>query len=364
MLAQHRDIEEIVNILLTCVGRRNYLAKYFSEACGERGRVVGVDRDMTAPALADCDTVCEVPSIDSPNYIDKILGICQQYDINMLVSLNDLELPIIARNKGKFEAIDVTPIVSDEAFIDMCFDKYASFQWLVENGFDTPYTVLDLDDAKEAIDASRLKFPLIVKPRWGSASTCVFRVNSVEEMELAYGLTQHQLTRNLLKSVSNVDKRNIVIQQLLTGAEHGVDVLNDLAGQNQQVLVKQKIAMRAGETDKACLVRSPILEKLGAEIGAKTAHIGNLDCDVFMVEGKAYVLELNPRFGGGYPFSHLAGADFPRAIVEWVRGNKNIPTTRELEYDVVYAKSENLSRMDNVVSQSDNGLTLKKKNTA
>jgi len=353
-----------VNILLTCVGRRNYLAQYFKEACGDGGLVVGVDRDMTAPALADCDIVCEVPSVDAPDYIDEILGICQHHEIEMLVSLNDLELPIIARHRVKFEEIGVTAIVSDEALIDTCFDKYATFQWLVENGFDTPYTVLDIDDAKVAIDASRLSFPLIVKPRWGSASTCVFTVNSVEEMELAYGLTQHQLTRNLLKIASSADKQNIVIQQKLSGAEYGIDVLNDLSGKNRQVLVKQKIAMRSGETDKACLVRRPILEKLGADIGARTGHIGNLDCDAFLIDGKAYVLELNPRFGGGYPYSHLAGADYPGAIVGWVRGATGMPESKELEYDVVYAKSENLSRMDNIEIQNDNGLSLKRENTA
>ncbi len=353
-----------MNILLTCVGRRNYLAQYFKEASGKRGLVVGVDRDMTAPALADCDIVCEVPSIDAPDYIDEILGICQHHDIQMLVSLNDLELPIIARNKDKLKEIGVSAIVSDEALINMCFDKYESFQWLVENGFDTPHTVLDIDDAKVAIDASRLSFPLIVKPRWGSASTCVFTVNSVEEMELAYGLTQHQLTRNLLKGVSNADKQNIVIQQKLSGTEFGIDVLNDLSGQNRQILVKQKIAMRSGETDKASLVRSPILEKLGADIGARTGHIGNLDCDAFLIDGKAYVLELNPRFGGGYPYSHLAGADFPKAIVGWVSGSAGMPEPKELEYGVVYAKSENLSRMDNIEIHNDNGLSVKKENTA
>lgn len=353
-----------MNILLTCVGRRNYLAKYFREAAGCDGLIVGVDRDMTAPALADCDVTCEVPSIDAPDYIDVILGICQHHDIDMQVSLNDLELPIVARNKDKFKAIGVTPIVSDAALIDMCFDKYVSFEWLIDNGFETPHTVLDLDDAKVAIDAKRLSFPLIVKPRWGSASTCVYTVNSVEEMELAYGLTQHQLTRNLLKGVSGADKKNIVIQQKVIGTEYGIDILNDLSGKNQQVLVKQKIAMRAGETDKACLVRSPVLEKLGADIGAKTAHLGNLDCDAFLIDGIAYVLELNPRFGGGYPFTHMAGADYPGAIVEWVRGGTGMPSSKEFEYDVVFAKSENLSRMDNIENQINADLPVKKEVTA
>ena len=31
-------------------------------------------------------------------------------------------------------------------------------------------------------------------------------------------------------------------------------------------------------------------------------------------------LEMNPRFGGGYPFSHTLGANFPLAIIEWCSG--------------------------------------------
>lgn len=47
-------------------------------------------------------------------------------------------------------------------------------------------------------------------------------------------------------------------------------------------------------------------------------HIGNLDVDVFLVNDTPYVLEMNARFGGGYPFSHMAGVNLPLAIVKWL----------------------------------------------
>ena len=42
--------------------------------------------------------------------------------------------------------------------------------------------------------------------------------------------------------------------------------------------------------------------------------------DVFVTEDAVYVLELNARFGGGYPFSHLAGVNLPKAIIKWLSG--------------------------------------------
>ena len=84
-------------------------------------------------------------------------------------------------------------------------------------------------------------------------------------------------------------------------------------------MVKQKLGMRSGETDKAVTVRNEPLEKLGADIAAITRHPANMDVDVFWDGEKAYVLEFNPRFGGGYPFSHAAGIHLPKAIVAWLR---------------------------------------------
>ena len=78
--------------------------------------------------------------------------------------------------------------------------------------------------------------------------------------------------------------------------------------------------MRSGETDIAELVDEPIIEKELTRLGRLTKHIANMDCDVFMVDNKPYILEMNARIGGGYPFSHLGGCNLPKAIIEWVNG--------------------------------------------
>ena len=80
--------------------------------------------------------------------------------------------------------------------------------------------------------------------------------------------------------------------------------------------------MRAGETDIAELMDVPVIERELKKLAGLTNHIGNMDCDIFLVDGRPYILEMNARFGGGYPFSHMGGCNLPKAIVKWCKGEK------------------------------------------
>ncbi len=88
-----------------------------------------------------------------------------------------------------------------------------------------------------------------------------------------------------------------------------------------------KLAMRAGETDCAETIENELLRDLGKTISKTLQHVANLDVDVFLVDGVPYILEMNARFGGGYPFSHLTGVNLPLAILQWVRDE---PVNEEL----------------------------------
>ena len=122
------------------------------------------------------------------------------------------------------------------------------------------------------------------------------------------------------ESESTEDK--IIYQECLIGQEYGADIINDLQGDFRQVNVRKKVAMRAGETDIAELVDEPLISEELQKLGKLTRHIGNMDVDVFMVDGQLYVLELNARFGGGYPFSHMGGCNLPKALIDWVQNKE------------------------------------------
>ena len=308
------------NILFTCAGRRTYLLKYFKEQLGNEGKVIGADMQLSAPALSVADVKEQVPAVYAHDYIDRVLDICRRNDVAAIICLNDLELPILSANSERFAAECILPIVSPTEIIDICFDKYRTARYVESLGLSTPATYINLAEAKEALAAGRLAFPLVLKPRWGSGSIGIEFVNNLEELSEVYAMLLKKVKKSILATASTGEEY-ILIQQKIEGQEYGMDVMNDLAGRNRGVSVKKKLAMRAGETDKAQTVNNAEIRAIGMKLGENLHHIGNLDVDVFEKDGKYYVLELNPRFGGGFPFSYEAGVNFPKAIIEWLKGN-------------------------------------------
>lgn len=331
-----------MNILFTCAGRRTYLLKYFKENLAEGDKVFATDMQLSAPALQVADVKLQVPAVYDADYVDITLGICKEHNVNVLISLNDLELPILAENKARFEDLGVKVIVSDSEVIDICFDKYKTAQWVESLGLKSPKTYVRLQDVKDALAKGEIDFPLFMKPRWGSGSIGLESIADMEELDIYYHLLLKKIKKTILATAS-VGDEYIMIQEKLTGNEFGLDVMNDLEGNNVGVSVKQKLAMRAGETDKAVTRDLPVVREMGRKIGEALKHIGNLDVDIMQrANGDYCVLELNPRFGGGYPFSYEAGVNMPKAIIEWVKGNDIDPSILVPVYDKMFAKNDYL----------------------
>lgn len=308
-----------MNILLTSVGRRAYMVKYFKEAIGGDGEVHVCNSDDKTVAFHYADKAVVSPLIYDDNYIPFLLNYCEKNRISILISLFDIDLLVLAQNKDKFSEIGTKVIVSDERVIQVCNDKWKTYLFLKDNGFRVPKTYLTLQKAMLALDSGELKYPIIVKPRFGCGS--IGMSIAEDEMALLYYFRRNSrvVSRSYLKYESasvGIDEQ-ILYQECLKGQEYGADIINDLNGQLQNVIVKKKIAMRAGETDIAELVDVPAISSELTRLGGITKHIANMDCDVFLVDGVPYILEMNARFGGGYPFSHMGGCNLPKAIVQW-----------------------------------------------
>ena len=331
-----------MNILFTCAGRRTYLLKYFKENLSEGDKIVATDMQLSAPALQVADVKIQVPAVYDPEYVNITLRICEEQKIDALFSLNDLELPILAENKARFEAIGVKAVVSDPKVIDIAFDKYKTAQWVESLGLTAPKTYVRLEDCKKALAAGEIDFPLFMKPRWGSGSIGLESIADMEELDIYYGLLMKKIKKTILATASVGDEYNM-IQEKLTGSEYGLDIMNDLDGKNIGVSVKQKLAMRAGETDKAVTVDLPEVREMGRKIGEALGHIGNLDVDIMQRADGAYcVLELNPRFGGGFPFSYEAGVNFPKALIQMIKGESFDHQMLVPDYGRMFSKNDYL----------------------
>jgi carbamoyl-phosphate synthase large subunit len=140
-----------MNILLTSVGRRSYLVKYFKEAVGENGEVHVSNSNTITPAFIHADKSTVTPLIYENRYIPFLLNYCIQNKISAIISLFDVDLPILSANRQSFEDIGVGVIVSDEAVINVCNDKWETYNFLIDNGFNAPKTYVSLETALKAI---------------------------------------------------------------------------------------------------------------------------------------------------------------------------------------------------------------------
>lgn len=324
-----------MNVLLTSVGRRAYMVKYFKEVLGADGEVHVCNSDDRTVAFHYADNSVISPLIYDENYIPFLLDYCKQHKIDLLISLFDIDLLMLSRNKEKFAAVGTRVIVSDPSVIEICNDKWKTFSFLKENGFAVPKTYLTLQKAMLSLDKGDLQYPIVVKPRFGCGSIAMSMAE--DEMGLMYYFRRNTraVESTYLKYESAAVDEKILYQECLNGQEYGADIINDLNGNVRSVIVKKKVAMRAGETDIAEIVDEPVIVKELTRLGNLTRHIGNMDCDVFLVDGKPYILEMNARFGGGYPFSHMGGCNLPRALVAWAKGEEVDPQTLQAKTNMM-----------------------------
>ena len=324
-----------MNLLLTSAGRRGYLVNYFKEALGDEGEVhVANSSNSTAIMYGDKSVI--TPLIYDENYIPFLKNYCQENHIEAIIPLLDIDLPILTNSIKEFNEIGVNVIVSSKEIINICNDKWETYKFLISYDFQTPKTFLKISDALNAIEQGKMKFPLIVKPRWGMGSISIFEADNLNELEVLFEKAKTDIRDSYLSYESNLDNQlSVIIQEKLSGQEYGLDIINDLNGKYMNTIVKKKCSMRSGETDIAETLKDEALELVGKSLAALTKHIGNLDVDAFVVDGVSYILEMNARFGGGYPFSHYAGVNLPKAIVSWLKKEKVDPAILKAKIGVI-----------------------------
>ena len=297
-----------MNILLSSVGRRGYLVKYFKAALGSAGQVWGADNNPCSPAFTYCDGRTIVPEVNKGHYVQSLLDICQKHKIDIVIPLIDPELEVLASQVKTFAAAGVMLLISRETTIQMASDKYLTYQFAIANGLAAPQTFINLTEALDQLTVGALNWPVMVKPRKGSASINITTCYNKLQLEAAFEATPEPM-----------------IQEIVKGDEYGYDLFGDQQCKPVSVYCKKKLAMRAGETDKAVSTNNPVLIEFGQKLLSCMELIGPADVDVVIDKDGPKLLEINPRFGGGYPCSHLAGADFCQKIIAMRDGQPLTP---------------------------------------
>lgn len=315
-----------INILVTSVGRRTRLFEYFIKELNQKGNLIATDCSILAPALYIADKYYIVPRIDDPNYINVIKDICIKEEIKAIFSLIDPELSLLAKYSDDLKEIGVCIIGSSYDECELWLDKYIASIFCNDNGFKVIKTYNSFINFERALKNNELDFPVFIKPQKGSASLNINIARNMKEAEHIFKSTEH-----------------MIIQEYLNGQELGIDVYVDMISKKViSMFIKEKIAMRAGETDKARSVKSEKLFKIIEDLVIKAGLVGPIDVDVFDVDGEYYISEINPRFGGGYPHAYECGCNFPKYIINNIEGIVNEVQIGEYEEDVYMMKHDTL----------------------
>jgi len=192
----------------------------------------------------------------------------------------------------------VNVIVSDLKIIENCQNKIKFSKYLKKFNILCPKIITKKNIKKN--------LPVIKKEVNGSAS---------KNQEVIFKSSQINI---------NYEKK-FFFQKFLKYQEYNLDILNDLNGNYLHSCAKKKLFIRSGETDKAVMINNKVFENFAKKLSKVLKHIGVVDVDFFYNKKKFYVLDINPRLGGGYPFTHLYGYDYIDKILFMIKNpNKKI----------------------------------------
>jgi carbamoyl-phosphate synthase large subunit len=311
-----------MNILVLSCGTRNKIIQYFKKELNGNGLVIATDSSEYAPALYEADKHFIVPKINDDRYLEVILSICKENQIKAVLSLIDPELSLLAKHRQDFLDIGTVPIISDYEAVELSFNKYKMHKFLNENNFKTVKSYQNKEKFYSDVESGLINYPVFVKPISGSASENTHKALSKEEIEFLFSCNDH-----------------LMIQEYMDGIEYGADVYVDmLSGETIAIFAKEKMRMRAGETDKSVSFRD---EKLFGQIKdfvQKAGFRGIIDIDLFEVNDQYYISEVNPRFGGGYPHAYECGVNVPKMIVNNVNGIVNDKMVGKYDEGIVMMK--------------------------
>jgi carbamoyl-phosphate synthase large subunit len=294
-----------MRVLISSAGRRVGLIGCFRESfrrLGVAGTIVAVDTSLQAPAIHFADTFFQSPRCDDPDFLPWLRDLVARERIDLIVPTIDPELPVYASAREELRAQGTSVAVSTPETVAICADKRRSHCWLRRHGFPIP----EQQGLARAL-ADPLRFPRIVKPRHGSGSAGVRRVESFEELRVLAALAEDQ---------GCLDE--YVVEQIAAGHEHTINVFVDAGGVCRAAVPHRRIEVRGGEVSKAATVRHAGLIELARGIAETLPGArGPLSVQCFLASDGSWLLtEMNARFGGGYPLTHSAGARFSDWILE------------------------------------------------
>lgn len=287
-----------INILISSAGRRVSLVEAFKKELKlifPEGKVFATDMNPSLSAACQvADLAFKVGRISEKNTILEILDICKKQNIKLVVPTIDTELQIFAEHQALFNENGIKIIVSDLGFIKICRNKWLTNDFFVEKNIPIP--------AK--IDKENLSYPFFIKPFDGSLSKDIALIQEEKD------LTRQQM-----------ENPKLMFMEYLSPTQHDEYTVDMYYGKDNMLkclVPRHRVEIRGGEISKGLTMKNEVLGYLKEKLQKIDGAIGCLTLQLFLhkTNKNIYGIEINPRFGGGFPMSYQAGANYPKWLIE------------------------------------------------
>ena len=285
------------NILITSAGRRVELVGAWKKSAKKLfGPEVKVFANDLSPSLsAACqvaDQCFEILRCTDPGFPETLLKQCLDHRVGLVIPTIDTELLALAEARSRFDSAGVQIVVSDPSLICQCRDKRFTANLFKTLSINTP----------AILDPKNLTFPCFLKPISGSSSQGAKPI-----------FTSDDLCQSDMLKEDNLFQELIPIQWI----EYTADLYYSKSGDLQACVPRQRLETRGGEISKGITRKDKVFHFLNDHFYRLNGARGVITCQIFTDPSRENVLgiEINPRFGGGYPMSHAAGVDYPGMLM-------------------------------------------------
>ncbi|NPA55163.1 MAG: ATP-grasp domain-containing protein [Epsilonproteobacteria bacterium] len=273
-----------MNVLISSAGRRVSLVKIFQN----HANVFCCDMAPNMSAACQIAPSFQVPKATSPHFIPTLLQIAKKHKINIIVPTIDTELLVLAQAKAQFLAENILIAISTPDIIKTFYLKTTTEAFFNRHNLPTPQIIHDPQNAK---------YPLFAKLNDSSSSIGACKVESYEQAKALH--------------------HNYILQEFIDGDEYSVDAFFDKHSNLICAVPRARLEIRCGEVNKSRTIKdSQILNTIRHLSSYLKGAYGALNIQLFKTKNRIYLIEINPRFGGGYPLSYFAGADFAKFLID------------------------------------------------
>ncbi|CAM8320292.1 ATP-grasp domain-containing protein [Candidatus Methylopumilus planktonicus] len=304
------------NILILSAGRRVELVQSFKAEISSRSLTAKLYASDSNPHLsAACNFADEffaTPLISDPTYGEFLFDLCLKHQIGLVIPTIDTDLLILSALRLKFLNEGIAIAISEGSFVEICSDKRKTANL---------FNLINIPSPK-IYSLENLKYPCFVKPYDGSNSIGAILINTPSDL-----------------SKSLVTNKKMIFMEYIDASyvEYTIDAYYDRHEKLKCYVPRQRLAVRAGEISKGLTKRDDLYEILKDKLNLIKGARGCITIQIFVhkTENSLLGLEINPRFGGGYPLSYSAGANYSGWLIDEYLLGKEIAFFDKWEKDLM-----------------------------